>query len=126
MSNFLRHEPCPKCHSKDNLARYTDGHGYCFGCQYYEHPSGETPDSAEPTKEERVTDLIDYEITGLPKRGLDEETCKKWRYGVGTYSGRAVQVANYCDSHGHVVAQKLRFQDSGVVIHKLDSFTFQF
>ena len=26
-SNFLRHEPCPKCLSKDNLSRYDDGHG---------------------------------------------------------------------------------------------------
>lgn len=111
MSTFLRHEPCPKCNSKDNLARYTDGHGYCFGCQHYEHPADGPTEIAREQKEERVTDLIDYEITALPKRGLDEETCKKWRYGVGTYSGRPVQVANYCDSHGHVVAQKLRFPD---------------
>jgi twinkle protein len=30
-SHFIGHEPCPKCLSKDNLARYSDGHGYCFG-----------------------------------------------------------------------------------------------
>ena len=35
-SNFSRHEPCPKCKSKDNLGRYTDGHAWCFGCGYYE------------------------------------------------------------------------------------------
>ena len=34
MSNFLRHLPCPKCRSKDNLGEYDD-HFYCFGCQYY-------------------------------------------------------------------------------------------
>ena len=40
-SHFIGHEPCPKCGSKDNLARYSDGHGYCFstGCEYWE--SGE-------------------------------------------------------------------------------------
>ena len=58
-----------------------------------------------------MTDLIEYDVSGLPKRGLDEETCKKWKYGVGTYNGRPVQVANYCNEQGTVVAQKLRFQD---------------
>jgi len=34
MSKFIRHLPCPKCRSKDNLGEYDD-HFYCFGCQYY-------------------------------------------------------------------------------------------
>ena len=37
-SNYIRHEPCPKCGSRDNLARYDDGHAYCFGCHYTENP----------------------------------------------------------------------------------------
>lgn len=36
MSQFQKHEPCFKCGSRDNLARYSDGHGYCFGCGYWE------------------------------------------------------------------------------------------
>ena len=36
MSHFLYHEACPRCGSRDNLARYSDGGGYCFGCKYYE------------------------------------------------------------------------------------------
>ena len=38
-STCLRHEPCPSCGSKDNLARYDDGHAFCFtnGCNHYEH-----------------------------------------------------------------------------------------
>ena len=35
-SKFIGHEPCPECGSKNNLARYDDGHGYCFGCEYWE------------------------------------------------------------------------------------------
>ena len=35
-SIFVKHEPCPECGSKNNLARYSDGHGYCFGCEYWE------------------------------------------------------------------------------------------
>ena len=108
LSEFLKHEPCPKCGSKDNLARYDDGHAYCFGCEYYEHPDG----TASTLKETRkVTGLIDYEVVPLSKRGIDEETCKKWDYGVGQYNGRPVQVANYRDKVGTLVAQKLRFQD---------------
>lgn len=34
MSKFIRHLPCPKCRSRDNLGEYED-HFYCFGCQYY-------------------------------------------------------------------------------------------
>lgn len=30
-SEFVRHEPCPHCGSRDNLGIYTD-HEYCFGC----------------------------------------------------------------------------------------------
>lgn len=35
MSTFSHHEPCPQCGSKDNLAVYSDGHKFCFGCKYY-------------------------------------------------------------------------------------------
>lgn len=35
MSRFLRHLPCPKCGSRDNLGEWEDGHQYCFGCGYY-------------------------------------------------------------------------------------------
>lgn len=40
-SRFSRHEPCPKCGSKDNLARYEGGSAFCFGCSYWE-PGGST------------------------------------------------------------------------------------
>lgn len=40
MSEFVRHEPCPNCGSRDNLARYSDGHAWCFGCKYIELPNG--------------------------------------------------------------------------------------
>lgn len=41
-SRFLRHEPCTRCGSKDNFARYEGGSGFCFGCSYWEHGSGTT------------------------------------------------------------------------------------
>ena len=36
MSKFVGHEPCKKCGSRDNFARYDDGGGFCFGCHYHE------------------------------------------------------------------------------------------
>ena len=35
-SQFLYHESCPQCGSKDNLGVWDDGHKFCFGCKYYE------------------------------------------------------------------------------------------
>ena len=58
-----------------------------------------------------MSGLIDYNVVPLGKRGIDIETCKKWKYGVGRFDGKPVQIANYCDETGNVVAQKLRFQD---------------
>lgn len=43
MSYFVKHEPCPKCHSRDNLARYSDGGAWCFGCGYREPPKHFAP-----------------------------------------------------------------------------------
>jgi twinkle protein len=45
------------------------------------------------------------------KRNINEETCRHWNYQVGEKSGKPVQIANYCDDQGYVVAQKLRFPD---------------
>lgn len=42
-----KHEACPKCRVRgadtrgDNLARYPDGHAYCFSCGHYEPPDRE-------------------------------------------------------------------------------------
>lgn len=39
-SVFVKHESCPKCHSRNNLGVWSDGHKWCFGCGYYEPPTG--------------------------------------------------------------------------------------
>jgi hypothetical protein len=31
-SHFVRHGPCERCGSKDNVAWYSNGTGFCFGC----------------------------------------------------------------------------------------------
>lgn len=110
-SEFVGKEPCPECGSRDNLARYSDGHGYCFGCQHYEPGDGQ-----EPTPRERNTrvskDLLPVgEVRALSRRGLTEETCAKWGYTTSEMGGQPVQVANYRNEVGRIVAQKVRFRN---------------
>lgn len=104
MSAYLAKEPCPKCGSKDNLARYDDGHGFCFGCGYYEAKDGQTGVKAP------VEGLLAGEPAALKKRGITLETAQKWRYLVGHDKGQPVQLATYYKD-GRAVAQKVRYPD---------------
>lgn len=103
------HEPCPECGSRDNLARYDDGHGWCFGCGHYE--AGEDAPQTSPRSERRLSgELIAAgEPIALTARKLSEETCRLWGYTVSEFRGQRVQLANYRDTSGRVVAQKVRF-----------------
>ena len=107
-SEFVQHEPCPSCGSRDNLARYDDGHGYCFGCQYRESV-GNKENVIE--KGENSMNFIEGEVCALSVRGITEETCRKWDYRIGEINGQSVQVANYKDASGKRVAQKIRFKN---------------
>jgi twinkle protein len=109
-SQFLRKEPCPKCGSKDNLARYDDGHGHCFGCGHHEHGDGSA--TPNPQSNKRPADMINGEITALAARRLSEESCKRWNYRTGAdKNGKPCHIANYAGEDGQPVAQKLRFAD---------------
>jgi len=44
----------------------------------------------------------------LASRGLREDTLRKFRYQLSAINGTPVQIANYCDRSGEVVAQKVR------------------
>jgi twinkle protein len=110
-SSFVCHEPCPKCGSSDALARYSDGHGYCWSCRAYEAPSADaTPNNRKATKR-MAGDLIPMgDVAPLLARKITEETAAKWRYTRSTFKDKTVQVANYFDDEGTLVAQKLRFK----------------
>lgn len=101
-SEFLHHEPCPSCGSKDNLARYDDGHGFCFGCEYY-----------EPSEDEggKKGDMLHGSIKPLASRKLTEATCRLFSYQQGKDGNKPVHMANYLDDNGSVVGQKIRDKD---------------
>lgn len=101
-------EPCPSCGSSDALARYADGHGYCFsaGCGRLEPASSNRRggDSSPPR-----TLLSGGSYRDIAGRGITEETARKFGYRYNTYQGQPVHVAEYRDSTAKVVAQHLRF-----------------
>lgn len=111
MAEFLRHEPCPACGSKDNLARYVDMSAYCFGCKHHEKspekPSGDFSRSSKG--EPRMADLIPSgEYQDLSSRGLRAETLRKLGYKLATLNGEPVQIAEYRNRKGEVTNQKVR------------------
>lgn len=81
-SLFLHHEPCPSCGSSDNLARYDDGHGYCFGCEYWEAGDVEEAQRMQ-AKENQVVQIEKLIPVYRSHRGVSEDTMKF--YGVKTY-----------------------------------------
>ncbi len=109
-SQFVAKEPCPKCGSRDNLARYDDGHGFCFGCNYWEPGEGQAPSNI-PSRKRMSDDFCTGEPQALAKRGLTEEACRKYGYWNGkNKDGKTCQIATY-RRDGRIVGQKLRFKD---------------
>ncbi|WP_313196192.1 toprim domain-containing protein [Shinella zoogloeoides] len=110
-SSFVRKEPCPQCGSRDNLGRYSDGHGHCFGCGYHEPGDGSAP-SQSKIKGTKMQDPIVGEFRELKARGITEETCRKFGYIVGQNKhGKLVQAAPYYDEDRNLVGQKVRDAD---------------
>ena len=56
---------------------------------------------------DKLISLGDYQ--GLPSRRIREETAEKFHYHIARFNGKPVQVANYHNDTGQVVAQKVRF-----------------
>lgn len=112
-SQLIRKEPCPACGSRDNLARYSDGHAYCFtpGCEHYE--PGEGQEHNIPANSRKApTDLMQGNHTALKARGITEETCRVFGYMRGSLNGQPVQIANYYHPETReLVGQKIRTKD---------------
>ena len=107
-SEFVRHEACPHCGSSDANALYTDGNHFCFSCETVTY--ADKSEDAMALFETDGTVFLDLEFQELTKRGITEKTCKFWGYGISTYKGQKVQVANYRSRDGQLQAQKVRFQ----------------
>ena len=107
-SNLMFHGPCDKCGSSDANAVYDDGHTYCFSCNTFVGGGGNIELKVDTPKVDGL--LPTGQAQALEKRRITEETCRKFRYTIGDYHGKAVQIANYVRD-GSIVAQKIRFPD---------------
>ena len=112
---FIQHEACPECGSKDNLARYSTGQGYCFGCSYWEAPTGEGRVEAKITTE--VTSKMEL-FTGnsgaIVDRGINADVVKK--YGVTLQYGEDGLIKKHCYPYHNVdgehIGNKVRTTDT--------------
>lgn len=104
------HVPCPDCGSHDAMCVYSDGHTYCFSCEKHTYDN-----KAPVVKKDKVQGNViapsDLNCDALPKRGITQETCRKYDYYKGFQHDKAVHVACYLDDAGVVVGQKLRYAD---------------
>lgn len=109
MGTFLRHISCDNCGSSDGRGVYEDGTSWCFVCETWEGSSNNLEDNVDNELLERHSGLLQGTFADIPKRGLRENTCRKYGYAVGTDSGgQPCHIANYYDARGSVVAQKIR------------------
>lgn len=118
-ANFVGHASCEKCGSSDAVGVYDDGHEYCFSCQNYSHPA-QSDSQTDGSGQAQIPDqnqtkqksLLKGEAKALAARGLTEADCAKFSYWVGVNAkGETVQIANYRDAKGQLVAQKVRGKD---------------
>lgn len=119
-SKVVGKEPCPDCGSRDNLVRYSDGHGYCYsqGCGRFEHATNNgEPHDRTGTKRMDNPNLLQVtgEFTSLTARSIRQDTCEFFNYRIGEASGKPAQLAYYYDDNRKPIAYKARFADKSFV-----------
>lgn len=115
------HIPCPDCGSSDGMTEYAD-HTFCFVCETY------TPLHAKRggiTMGKHLDMIPDVNYKAIKARGLMQDTCQKYSYGVATDNyGNIVQVATYKDDSGNKVFQKTRDKNKNFMIRGKKSYQF--
>lgn len=106
-SKFTHHGPCSDCGSSDGVGWYDDGHGVCFVCSAYHAGEKVTKREARKLSDINLTPATDV-FRGIPRRGLTEESIKK--YGIDVNVDKTVDVAHRYPyySKGQHVANKVR------------------
>ena len=102
------------CGSSDGYTVHSDGSEHCYVCETtFVFSDGQTNNNT-PIDPELLTDS---EYITLSARNITEATCRKYRYGVGSYTDKwnrttKCQIAPYYKD-GQLTAQHLRFPDKG-------------
>ena len=118
--DIIQRVQCPDCASKggdsshDNLNVYSDGYAKCFSCNFFEYDREISANGTPVPKKDPIA-FVDVSFTALKKRGITEETCKRYGYGISTFYDKTVQVAAYRDDSNNLIGQKLRFANKSFV-----------
>lgn len=111
MGQWLRNTSCEACGSSDARAVYDNGTSWCFACEIYGQNGDQSVEGREPASSVDIrgasVGLVEGDVLPLTGRGLSAETCGKFDYRCG----HGFQIANYYNSRGSLVAQKLRQRD---------------
>ncbi len=108
---FVRHDPCPKCGSRDALAVYDTGTAFCFSCSHWESDSSSVVKKRQGGANMTRDSLVRGEYLDLQARKISKQTCKKYGYHVADIMGTTAQVADYFNDKGELVGQKVRYAD---------------
>ena len=107
--------PCPICPSSDAYGLDDRGWGHCFSCGFNVPPDGDVS-HATYGGSQHMDLLTGLSFQPLTARGISQETCRRYGYGIGQMDGQKVQVAPYHNDRGQVVAQKVRFADKKFLV----------
>lgn len=115
----LAHQPCGDCGSSDALLINDDGSTKCYSCGIF-HPAKESKEI------ELSKDFIKGVARDIADRCITQETCRRYKYNIGTYKGKEVQIATYRDLDGNPKFQKIRFTDekSFITIGKFEPLLY--
>lgn len=118
--------PCPSCGSSDALALNADGSTKCFSCDEFipkkQNQFMLTNATKKPTNN---TNFLKGQVLPIAPRGIHKDTCKKYSYEIGeNEKGEIVHIANYKDSNGKVVGQKIRGANKDFTIRGKINDTF--
>jgi len=117
MASVTGREQCPKCaenggdRSRNNLARYSDGGGHCFVCDYHESANGRKRERKEESKVEKVGIEVYHSLPIGAVHGVSIETCQKYgiKVSVNEETGKVESVYYpYYSEDGKLVAAKVR------------------
>lgn len=115
MGEVIRHEQCPRCaeegrdNAGDNLGIYPNG-SYCFACGYtaWSDPGGRSDVCPDEDTGTPTWKPVKGQHEALPDRGISEAIARLYDYTSSEVKGTPIQIANYRDPEGRLVAQKIR------------------
>lgn len=71
--------------------------------------------SSSNRKKQPIIPFENLEVNPLKARGIQKDTCSKFKYFTSNSGGKPVQVACYLNDEGEVSGQKIRFADKTIL-----------